>query len=430
MKVISRMSILFFAVLPLVTGCSSGSDSGGATTSEWAVLSAVKTGMDNFDDLMADSDTLGISSIINGNSVHTRFASPSFGSDWDTGGLITDPRNDGTTSNPDVTIRDYMGLMLDADKTRNNGSKFNLFGRFENALSVGCALMTLVPLGSDGYPANTTSPQTLTFTAANVTTLTTSCDMDDAADLAGESIQYTVADSAGSIYDKLITISMSWQGSADQMAIYLKYSGSTIKILSKEVYDTNGGSTLNGFSRTILDVNSSTHAIKAEYFATGDSNQIEFHRGYYTGTSTDEAYMMSYSGIAVNATADNTSNMGVRFVMVGQPEHSSSTVALSFGFDRMGQSGSAPDDYTVYNACVNPNDGSIATDGSLSCTLTGTTVDASTSTVFTDVFNAAHSVGSGVSAADDLQNMYDAADHTIGLSFDDSNFNTVTPADF
>lgn len=420
-----RTSILATALALFATGCSSDSNNGGGS-SEWSVLSSVKSGTSRFDALMADSSTVGVSGF---NGALAAASSPSFNDAWDdTSFGILDPRD---SSDPNVSVQDFLGLMLDENKTRDNGSSFNLFGRLQSPIQIACALSAIVGVGADGYPANTASTQTLTFTAANSSTMTSVCGMADAP-TAGESILYDVESASGTYYDKKITLRLSWGATTDRQYFYMKNTATALNILSTEYYDLDwdGSATteaeMDGMSRSVVFIDKSTNTVRFEYLATGDSNQLEFHRGFYSG-STGIARLMSFNANAINSTITHNSNMGDRFVIVGYPEDSSKDVALSFAMDRSGQAGGNYD-YTDFTACVNPNTGAIVTDGAdltSACDAVGVTDNSAT--IFATAFAKANAVdvSTEATAGADLIQMVTDSDDTTVLSFDASDFHTL-----
>lgn len=394
--------------------CSSDDNAAPVAQQEtWPVLKAVQDGMSNFDNLMADPNSA--SYIGNRISPRAVAATPAFNDAWtDLSFQLTDPTSD--DFNDKVSAMDYMGYMLDAQATRENGSSFNLFGRFDGALSVGCAIMNLVPLAADGYPANTTTPGTITFSADNSSTMTNVCGMEDAP-TAGTSVEYEVAD-AGGQFDKKITLRLSWNTAIDEQILYIKYSSTEVNILSTEKYDSDGiGTHINGVSVTMAHVNLTTGTIRAQYYATGDDEQLEFHRGYYDG-ATEGGYMLSYTG---NSSTAEDNGSGIRYVLVGNPDNEAINVALSFGFDQ------GAEDYDPYNACVNPGTGAIAADGANLATCNAFTARTITdATVFSAVRATTNAMDTSTAnlAQTALLNVYTSFDENTTMTFDETNFHT------
>ncbi len=184
------------------------------------------------------------------------------GSDWTTG-LVRLP----DSSNTDVSIKEYMGKQLDPDAVGDGGGgqefALNIFGRFNNATMIGCALMTLSSniSSSTGYPA--AGSETMTLTAENLTTLQTSCGMSasDAAFMTSVDPDPAIAavieiPTDTTYYDRKVTMTLPASMGGATQYFYFRYNSDEINILDMEdgTFD----------SRTMVSMNLSTRVLKVE----------------------------------------------------------------------------------------------------------------------------------------------------------------------
>lgn len=266
-----------------------------------------------------------------------------------------------------------MGYQLDPAAVRENGSSINIFGRFNSAVSVSCALMNLATVDSaTGYPVD--GAQTITFTAAAQTLMTSKCGFAaaDVEDLNGVQISLTVTTPADTtVYDKKIVFELAAEMGGGDQVFYLRFNDSAINILSAETNE-------NGDSRTIVALDKTTGVLKVEYFSGGLlSDGFNFYRLFYN-EDTDEGRMFGYEG-------DAADSGGIRYTLSGKPS-SGGEAALSMDLKGWG---SGADWDKNYSACVTMADGTIATDNVLTCagSVTGVDIDdAGLATVYNDAF--------------------------------------------
>lgn len=422
------LHLVVFTIAVNLSGCSDDdSSSGGSTTQpqEWSVLTSLKSASTTFGNLMPDTPTaMSVPSMV---YPMAAAATPNFNDDWATGAWVQDPYSSTVSL---VAPRAYLSAMLNADNGYSaSDSPFNIFAHVQDAVMLACAITNLTSQDANGYPVNTTTRQTLTFTTAHSTTLTKVCGLEEALP-AGMSVLYEVADVTGGLYDKKISLKLS-VGSPDNLThVFIRATATQVNIMSVAMVESDwaGGSSTepetDSISRTMIQIDKSTGDIKVEHIALSDEQRMEFHRGHYT-KSSDSAYILGFSGHFPNATVTNAANSGVRFVLAGKSEHLDQTTAVSFGYDPAGSG----EDYTVYNACVNPQTGGKATDGTLMCGITGVSQIPGTTTVFATVAGLANGidVSSEASSGADLDAMFTGSDETTDLSFDGTSFKSAAP---
>ena len=281
---------------------------------------------------------------------------------WDSG-TVRMPDQSGD----DVSIKEYMGKQLDPEAVgTGDGGDFqlNVFGRFNNSMMIGCALMQLAPSldATTGYPEN--GSMSITLTAENAAVLVEKCGMsqteaDGMASLS-PTISATVASATDTTYyDKKITMTLPDEMGGATQYFYFRFNDEEINILNAEDGDFD--------SRTMVNLDLATNILKVEYYSGGTSDDaaLYFHRLYYDKDS-DIGKIATYYG--------NGSDY-VQYTLVGKPT-AGGTFALSFKSDQAV-------DYDG-QACIGVAEGTLDTDDSLACTLTGTAV--ASATVLSDAF--------------------------------------------
>lgn len=345
------------ALLSFLAGC--GGDSSDSLPSFASALDTVSSTLEDMSKLSPVAATLMSTSdfrIMSG-----------FGSDW-TSGSVRLP----DSSNTSLSIKDYMGKQLDPDAMGDGGSgqefALNVFGRFDNSMMIGCALMSVGSSidASTGYPSNGT--MTITMSSANLEIMKSKCGMSDseATYMASQSptpeITAVVEDATDTTYyDKKITMTLPASMSGSTQYFYFRFNSSEINILNAE-----DGSSSD--SRTLVNMDLTSNVLKVEYYSgsSGGGANLYLHRLYYD-KDNDIGKLTTYYGGASDF---------VKYTLVGKP-NAGGTFALSFTSDQT----------TDYNgqACVSVSTGSISTDDSLACTLTGTAV--SSASVLSDALS-------------------------------------------
>ena len=249
-----------------------------------------------------------------------------------------------------------MGVQIDPDAVRDNGSNISVFGRVASAMQIFCTIG--VALGSSGsYPADGAS--TITFDAALKANATSQCDMDLTGVTDGTTIGFTVTTpSSTTNFDRKIVIDLTNIGSGTQ-EFYFKADASDINIATTE-------SNSNGISRTVVFYDLTTKVIRAEYVSgpnTADLDDLvadstyyysEFYRLFYDETN-DNGYMMHIGGQDSN-TGPGITLAYTAFVLAGKPNTTGGTFSLSMD-------GQYLDAGNEVKACVNKDTGDLTTDG-------------------------------------------------------------------
>lgn len=324
-------------------------------------------------------------------------ASASFGSLWTTNASPFVDERDNTTTNP----KEWMGIQLDADAVRANGSLISMFGRLNSALSIFCALGVTLgsdQVDSDGYPID--GSPTLTFTSSITATITSDCDMSDANDLVGLEIALVVTTpSSTTTYAKKVVMTFPAEMGGGSQTYYIKSDSTAINIATTEVNE-------NGVHRTIVAYDVASEVLKLEYVSAPDGAIIsdEHVAAYrlYSDEANDVGYMM-----ALEHTEGSPDDI-ITYTLGGKPATTNAQFSLSMMSN--GLAGTDP-----YEACVNSSNGDIATDGAR-CTASSTTVagyDISTATA----------VNNFVSTY--VNTNYDDVNESTALTFTTSDFDTA-----
>lgn len=396
-----KRSLALLTLSAVTASCSSNSDSSSSTSSGNAVfnnaVTTVTSKMNAVDTLLPDN--AGASSIqgfVSNDRVHTTAA---FGTAWDGSGseVLSNPRCSGGSSticSTPVHPKEWMGYQLDPSAVRENGSAINVFGRFDSAMRIGCAVMNLVTVDSStGYP--TDGSHTITFTSTSQEIMTSKCgfDSDEVSGMTGLSISLTVTTpSDTTYYDKKIVFTLPTEMSGGTQNFYMRVNSSAINILTSE---TNS----NGINRTIVALDRTNDVLRVEYFSGGSttSGGFNFYRLYYDATN-DQGRLFGYE-------SDASDSGGIRYTLSGKPS-TGAEAALSMDLKGWGSGGSWDKNY---KACVTMSTGAIATDDSLSCagSVTGTDIDdASLATVYNNAFTNRANTG-----------WIDNADETTSLTY-------------
>lgn len=337
-------------LLCLVSGCG-GDDTSSSSTFSGA-LGTVSSTLEEMSQLSPVS-----TSLMSANDFRLMSA---LGGDW-TSGTVRLPDQSGTS----LSIKEYMGKQLDPNAVGDGGGgqsfALNVFGRFNNAMMIGCALMTVGANidATTGYPANGT--MAITMSAANLATMVSKCGMSQA-----ESNQMAAASPTPEIsavvesatnttyYDKKITMTLPASMGGATQYFYFRFNSSEINIFNAE-----DGSSFD--SRTLVNMDLSTNVLKVEYYSGGSGGgaALYFHRLYYD-KGNDIGKLTTYYGSSTDF---------VKYTLAGKP-NTGGTFALSFTSDQTAN-------YSG-QACVSVSTGVISTDDSLACTLTGTAVASAT----------------------------------------------------
>ncbi|MBS1984646.1 MAG: hypothetical protein JST16_10790 [Bdellovibrionales bacterium] len=364
--------------MALSAGCGKSSSSSGTTFVD--ALGTVSTTMED----MKKLDPTASSFVSRSKSGLHLFTA--FGSAWDSG-TVALPDGSGSS----VSIKEYMGKQLDPSAVGDDGHgrqfALNVFGRFNNAMMIGCAL---TQVGADidsatGYP--NVGTVTMKLTSEALTKMKEKCGMSEADATYMGSITPPIEIGAvisnpsdTTYYDRKVVMTlpeaMSGSGGATQY-FYMRYNSSEINILDIEDQATFD-------SRTIVALNLATKVLKVEYYSGSNGSNLYFHRLYYDQTN-DIGKLATYYGSTGNR---------VSYTLTGKP-NAGGTFALSFDSDQTA-------DYAG-QACVNVSNGTVATDDSLSCTLTGTAV--SSATVLSDAYSRVGAT-SWSTPADTMTNSY------------------------
>ena len=248
--------------------------------------------------------------------------------------------------------------MFDVDFQNSNESKVTFAGRVSGALDVFCYIGEMgIATDSSGLPSVGT--YTVTLPASIVTNCGAS------SDTAGLEITMEVtATTDTTLYDKLFSVNL---GNECPFKFLARANSSDINIATAEDQSCDGR---DQSSQTIFRYNAATQVSRFTYISQAfSSNEAtaghEFYRGFLD-ESADEAYILGHYGTATNANSITGQN-GVSFTAAGKPT-AGGTVALSV---RSAGGGIANGEY---NGCISISDSSVATDNSLTCTITGTDI--------------------------------------------------------
>jgi len=329
-----------------------------------------------------------------------------FGDEWTTTltGLMDD-REDSTETSP----KEWMGIQVDKDAERTNGSKISALGRLENSLAIFCAIG--VGLGSSStYPSN--GSHSVTLSGSVKTAIESQCEMEIEGEMEGATVSLNFEDAEDTTYyDKKITINAGFT-----QVYYVRYDTSEINIATSETSSVDSEN--DYISRTVIAYDLTTNILKLEYVSGPNSTlgntdkHVDAYRLYIDGSSADKGYLMgmSYDDISSPMGTDQTET--THYLLAGKPEAikdevAGQTVALSFMSDKFG-------DTNARQACIDASNGDIATDkdNSLACSLTGTDVE--------ETETGAEILISGYD-----NTLYASVSSSTTLSFDENTFATA-----
>jgi len=346
-------------------------------------LSSATDQLKSLDTLMPDNATLALTSARSA-QLFSNTTPLWAGADW-----MSHPMCSGGASDPHcqsgsnmVNLKEWMGYQIDPEAVRDNGSSINIFGRVQTAVQSICALSTALPTDSDGQLS--VGETEVVFDEALVTTLSEDCGM-DASTMVGRTAAITVARTTDATYYDFKVSAVNDDSSIS--TFYLRYN-------SEEVNVAMGESRDGGMSRTLLSYDIGAKLARAEYVSSNagaTSNQGgEFGRLYYDATNDDGA--ITYSTFDFQGTPNR-----LIYTLRGKPENGTevafSVRSSGFGITSIDAGYSFN---TIFNACINQDNGDIITDNSVSCagSVTGTaTDDAGFVALFTDLYSSTDASG-------------------------------------
>jgi hypothetical protein len=358
-----EMKMNFLLLLLAVTLISCGKDAAEdptTTTTTDSTSNALATAVTTLVTAANKMDGLQANSLVSSSTLKRAkdisvLASFNDGSEWSGGTQFTDERTNTSTSG-----KEFMGVQLNPNAARSNGSSISMFGRMKDGLGILCAIGYVLTLDeTTGYPSNVNTA--VTITSSHTTNWVSVCNMksSDVSSMVGQNLNIQVTDPSDTThYDKKLYFSSFGQ-------TYLYRSNSTeIKIYSQE-------NNSNGIHQTLIRYDKSSKVMRMQYISGPNSagthtdskdKHIEAHRLYYDETN-DKGYAISAqldfkdNSLLGDGTPDATE--GIRFVLAGKPNASSNKYSLSLTHT----SYSSPTNDR--DACILGSDGSIDTNGSL-----------------------------------------------------------------
>lgn len=321
------------AVLALVSGC--GTDA--ANTAETVSLISAK--------LTAASNIVGETTRRN----PTAAARAGIDSVWTTSPGVAPLSGSGQSS-----LQTWMENMFDPTFVNSSGAKVTFVGRIANSLDVFCFLSELTDNPDDtGLPSNGTYP--ITFTQAAVDTCKGEAEM-----VGGTATLTVESPSDTTYYDKKITAELSSRETCPFIFL-ARINSDVVNVATSEDQSCDGRDQV---SRTIFWYDAATQRSRFTYISQNFSENSghEFYRGFLD-EGTDEAYVLGHYG---SANGGNITG-GVSFTAVGKPS-AGGTVAVSAKSAGNTIAGG------TYDGCINISGNDVATDNTLACTLTGTSI--------------------------------------------------------
>ena len=299
--------------------------------------------------------------------------------DWSASNLVSDPRNSGgSCTYSSSSIQTRMQVEFTEGATRCNGSSVNVFGKIKDRLNTVCQIASVL---GESDSSNLPSSGTTTITDYDAfiaqMSLCGSTSSVTASLISNLSITYQTP-SDTSVYDRLLTLNMTYNGQSESNTVYIKYNSTTVNVAEGEFTGTTLG---EGSDRTILSLDRTNQILKGEYISGNysDFNGYYFHRLYWDGAAD---LGRVYSDIAVysgtTAGGGTIAGQGV-FVATAKPETSSQPMALGVDFSGNMNNGS----YSTIGsydltACIDMSDGSATaaspTANTFTCAGTGTSV--------------------------------------------------------
>lgn len=306
----------------------------------------------------------------------------------------------------DESLKNYMGQALDPAFENSNTASTTLFGRLQSINEQLCGISNLVPTASidtDGLPV--VGSYTITFPSdlTNVVyqpVASGGCNIDSSH--AGASITINVTAVTTGIYTKQFSIS------AMGITAWLKLDpvNGTLDVLTVEDQRVSGRYAVDRSMTHITGINTpGAGTTRFEYISIGSnvsgsdscysSGQwqcsFEFHRVFIDEAANQAFLVSNFGNPGANDGTTGTPTYYEQFTAVAQP---SDLKACSTGGTCTGQlalSFTADGQYEVnsntlypslgngYDGCVNLLDRSLATSATLSCTVTGTSIEAGAS---------------------------------------------------
>ncbi len=354
MKIRKSYQLLGVPLLMLAVSC--GSDSSG-TSSDTSVVdngitslvSEITTSVNGaagmYDEAKKKKSIQNLSYKLWGNK-------DAFGSKWttDTGSGVYDPRVNGG-SIPEISIKDYLGIMLDEDVLSEGDQPYAIspFSRTSEGLKIFCAIgvgMNFAGANVDEFGYVPADSYTFSFTSALKAAMTATCNIDTTMIPDDQQVTVTVTEGTPVTgYERKYSFSFFNQ------EYWVTNTSTELKLVSSE--DSNS----SNVSRQYIHINKTTNVTKAEYVSTtlaGQQAGVELYRIFWD-ENNDEAMVMGYRGRA-GGMSDSVASAD-RFLLSGKPN---AGVDISVGFMVGGSA-------TEYKGCVNADTGAIVNDDSL-CT--------------------------------------------------------------
>lgn len=329
-----------------------------------------------------------------------------FGTKWGGDGWMAHPMCSGDQGDPlcstPVNLKDWMGYQLEPDARRTNGSSINIFGRLNDSIQIGCAIMNLFPNidSTTGYPANGENIE-VEFTSAAASILVNNCGFAaDGVPPAGSALTATVTTPADTaLYDKKIVFALPAEMGGATQIFYLRMNNDVINIANAE-YGQYLSRTLIAMTRA-----AGSKLVKVEYVSgavdTTDSSGFELSR-LFLDEANDEGAILSIQG-------DQQSPPNqIIYTMRGKPA-AGGEVGYSARVTGYGSGNS--DLNTNYSACVDVDTGAIVTDNDTDGCTGGSPVILANSSGVADL----HTQALGINGDDNWAN--EAMSDTITVPF-------------
>ncbi len=283
----------------------------------------------------------------------TKVVAP-FGDDWDVNENFPDDTATGGTL---ISTRDWMGQQLDKNARRDNGSGVSMFARLHDSLQIFCALGIALGTEDDAIDPETKYPNNgvydVEFTSLLIAGMEKACKM-EASSMEGSDVKITVANSSGS-YDKSITFEVV--GGSSTQTYLMRFNGTSTNIATAELNDF-------GVSRTVIAYDAASKTVRLEYISgpagdvVGADTHVSAYRMLYDAANK-KGHMLS---LDLNGPEPMTTTRTIYFLST-RPKTTDQKISLSMVSQYLDNPGE------TFGACVNADDGEIATDG-LTCTAT------------------------------------------------------------
>jgi hypothetical protein len=398
------MKVLVLMTLFALTSCGG---SGAGTDAPSGNLSVTSQALNTLEQAIDNAAVISSGQSSSFLSTSTQiFSGPeaTIGAAWTNASAVGDLSNVGTSS-----YQEYMGDAMNPSFTNNNGARVTVFGRFKNTKELVCMLAELISsVDENGLPNAGSYDVTPTTQAAE------SCGMEPSDIESITSVQATVTVATDTTtYDKKIVL--SGYASSTQtfaMTVLIRKTDTIINIATSEDQRVSGNT---ASSRVVASYDITNSILRFEYisanFDADDSGGVEFYRIYNDEANGDVKLLGHYG-------ANDNSNY-VQYTLAGDPTDTSKTVALS-----LRTSGNTVN--VTGEACVNPSDGSIDTDGSLACGATGTLVVAGATTMIEN-WRSANVDSNDSNATTNLESHYNISESLTIPFTDGSDIYSATP---